>query len=101
MIDHSKSPFLQRPSTRTGWWALGLAIAFEVMDLINSFVFMRLNENVPWRLTVLPFFRYFHDVVWSGSRYRRVDCDSAQPRAFLACVAVGSGRGIRIVVRAG
>ena len=59
MTDHSKSPFLRRPGTRTGWWALGLAIAFEAMNLINSFVFMRLTENVPWRLTVLPFFGIF------------------------------------------
>ena len=59
MTDHSKSPFLQRPSTRAGWWALGLAIAYEVLNLINSIVFMRLPESVPWRQTVLPFYGIF------------------------------------------
>ncbi len=59
MAAHSSSAFLRRPSTRLGWWALGLAIAFEVMNIINSAVFMRLSENVPWRETVLPFFGIF------------------------------------------
>lgn len=59
MTTHSSSIFLQRPRTRPGWWALGLAIAFEVMNIINSAVFMRLSENVPWRQTVLPFYGIF------------------------------------------
>jgi hypothetical protein len=29
------------------------------MNIINSAVFMRLSENVPWRQTVLPFYGIF------------------------------------------
>jgi hypothetical protein len=56
---HSGSSFLQRPSTRLGWWAVGLAIAFVVMSFINSAVFMRLSVDVPWRQTILPFYGIF------------------------------------------
>jgi uncharacterized protein involved in cysteine biosynthesis len=59
MTNPSISPFLKRPGTRAGWLAFGLAITFEVMNIINSFVFMRLTENVPWRQTVLPFYGIF------------------------------------------
>ena len=59
MAAHSSSAFLRRPNTRLGWWALGLAIVFEVLNIINSAVFMRLPENVPWRETVLPYFGIF------------------------------------------
>jgi hypothetical protein len=53
------SSFLQRPATRLGWWAVGLAAAFLVMSVINSAVFMRLSVDVPWRQTVLPFYGIF------------------------------------------
>jgi hypothetical protein len=56
---NSGSPFLKRPSTRLGWWAVGLAIAFIVMSVVNSTVFMRLSEDVPWRQTILPFYGIF------------------------------------------
>jgi hypothetical protein len=56
---NSDSPFLKRPSTHLGWWAVGLAIAFIVMSIVNSAVFMRLSEDVPWRQTILPFYGIF------------------------------------------
>jgi hypothetical protein len=56
---NSSSPFLKRPSTRLGWWAVGLAVAFIVMSIVNSAVFMRLSEDVPWRQTILPFYGIF------------------------------------------
>jgi uncharacterized membrane protein len=56
---NSSSPYLKRPSTRLGWWAVGLAIAFIVMSIVNSAVFMRLSEDVPWRQTILPFYGIF------------------------------------------
>jgi hypothetical protein len=36
-----------------------LVILFEILMLINSVVFMRLAEDVPWRVTVLPFYGIF------------------------------------------
>ena len=59
MATHSSSSFLRRPGTRMGWWAVGLAAAFVVMNIINSAVFMHLSEDVPWRQTVLPFYGIF------------------------------------------
>lgn len=56
MKNRSNSSLWQRPSTQLGWWAVGLAISFIVMKTVNSAVFMRLPENVPWRQTVLPFY---------------------------------------------
>jgi hypothetical protein len=50
---------LRRPSTRLGWWAVWLAVAFEIFMFINSAVFMRLPEEVPWRVTILPFYGIF------------------------------------------
>ena len=55
----SNSPFLKRPGTRLGWWAVGLAIVFIVMSIVNSAVFMRLPEDVSWRQTILPFYGIF------------------------------------------
>lgn len=42
------SSFWQRPVTRLGWWAGGLAIAFWLMNVISTAVFMRLSGNPPW-----------------------------------------------------
>ncbi len=50
------SAFLQRPTTALAWWAVDLALAFLAMQVLNSAVFMRLAENIPWRQTVLPFY---------------------------------------------
>jgi hypothetical protein len=47
------------PSTQLGWWSVGLAAAFEILMIINSTVFMRLPEDVTWRVTVLPFYGIF------------------------------------------
>lgn len=58
-MTNSSSAFLKRPTTRPGWWAVGLAIAFIVMSIVNSAVFMRLSEDVPWRQTILPFYSIF------------------------------------------
>jgi hypothetical protein len=47
------------PSTRLGWWSVGLAAAYEILMIINSAIFMRLPEDVTWRVTVLPFYGIF------------------------------------------
>jgi hypothetical protein len=54
-----KGRFLGLPSTRLGWWSVGLAAAFEILMIINSTIFMRLPEDVTWRVTVLPFYGIF------------------------------------------
>ncbi len=52
----SGQPFLRRPSTRLGRWAVGLAATFAVLFLINSFVFMPAQVSVPWGQVLLPFY---------------------------------------------
>lgn len=59
MTTQPGSSFQQRPSTPLAWWAVGLALASFVMHVLNSAVFMRLAEDVPWRQTVLPFYGIF------------------------------------------
>jgi hypothetical protein len=56
---NSGSSLLKRPSTKPGWWAAGLLIAFVMMFIINSTVFMRLSGNAPWQQTLLPFYGIF------------------------------------------
>lgn len=62
MTTHSSSSFLQRPGTRMGWWAAGLAAAFVVMLIISAIVVVPASEvtsNVGWRQTWLPFWFIF------------------------------------------
>ena len=44
------------PSTRLGWWSVGLAATFVFLWIINSTVFMPSTVEVPWRQVVLPFY---------------------------------------------
>ncbi|OQA21574.1 MAG: hypothetical protein BWY63_01216 [Chloroflexi bacterium ADurb.Bin360] len=59
MTTQPGSSFHQRPKTPLAWWAVGFALAFFVMQGLNSAVFMRLAEDIPWRQTVLPFYGIF------------------------------------------
>jgi hypothetical protein len=56
MTNDSGSSFRQRPVSRLGWWAVGLAVVNSVMFMINSAVFMRLPEDVSWRQALLPLY---------------------------------------------
>ena len=49
-------PILAWPSTRLGWWSVGLTAAFAIMMLFNGAGFMQLPEEVAWRQPVLPFY---------------------------------------------
>jgi hypothetical protein len=53
-----KTQFTEKPHTRLGWWATWLMVAFVVMFLINSFVFMAMPSlgDGTWRQTILPFY---------------------------------------------
>ncbi len=44
------------PTSRLGWWSVGLGAAFAVLFLINSFVFMPSTIVIPWREVILPFY---------------------------------------------
>jgi len=47
------------PSTRPGWWSVGLGGTFVVLFIINSTVFMQLTTEAPWQQTLLPFYGIF------------------------------------------
>ena len=49
------------PTTRLGRWAVGLSAAFVVMWIINTlvFVFLQNFSDGPWRQIVLPFYGVF------------------------------------------
>jgi hypothetical protein len=60
-----KQPFWQRimgsPSTRLGWWSVGLGATFVVLFIINAIVFVPVAAGMnameaPWRQVVLPFY---------------------------------------------
>jgi hypothetical protein len=40
---------LSRPSTRLGWWLVGLAAAFVMLFVINAALFLPAPGAVPWR----------------------------------------------------
>jgi hypothetical protein len=42
------SAFLRRPVSKLGWWAVALAIAYLVMNIINTVVMMRQPELSSW-----------------------------------------------------
>lgn len=48
--------FLGNPHTKLGRWSVGLAAAFVIMFLVNSFVFMPSSSDAPWRHLILPFY---------------------------------------------
>ena len=45
----SRRRFLAWPSTRLGWWAVGLAAMFVTLFITNSAVLMPFPEVIPWR----------------------------------------------------
>ena len=51
-----KQRILGRPSTRLGWWSVGLAATFWVLWIINTAVFMPATVVAPWRQAVGPFY---------------------------------------------
>ena len=58
-MEKPSSTFMKLPTTRTGWWALGLGIAYVVLFSFNTFVFMPMQVIVPWQMTMLPFYGIF------------------------------------------
>lgn len=44
------------PSTRLGWYSVGLAATFVLLFIINATVFMHSTVVVPWRQVLLPFY---------------------------------------------
>jgi hypothetical protein len=56
MTNRSSSSFLDLPATRLGWWAVGLGIAFVVMSISNTIIFMPSVGPSWWSQTILPYF---------------------------------------------
>lgn len=53
------NPFMEKPHTNLGRWATWLAVAFVVLFLVNSFVFMPSSSDAAWRHVILPFYGIF------------------------------------------
>jgi hypothetical protein len=53
-VDTAESPavrrggFFSKPSTKLGWWSVGLAVVFVAFMILNVTVFMRLPEITGW-----------------------------------------------------
>jgi len=49
---------MKMPTTRYGRWAVWLGVAFVVMFLVNTFVFMAMPSlgDGTWRQSILPFY---------------------------------------------
>jgi hypothetical protein len=41
--------FFRRPSTRLGWWSVGLAATFVALYIISAAFFWRMPGDVSWR----------------------------------------------------
>ena len=55
-------PFLHRPSTRLGWWSVGLFILFVILFIVNAIVFVpaaRGEASTPLVQVALPNFGIF------------------------------------------
>ena len=62
MTNQKSSSFWQRPSTRLGWWAVGLGGVFVLMFIINTALFMPAYQGLPstrWIEILLPFYGIF------------------------------------------
>jgi hypothetical protein len=44
------------PSTRLGWWTIALVAIYEIFMIINNALLLRLPEDIPWRVMLLPFY---------------------------------------------
>lgn len=48
--------FFALPSTKLGWWAVWVAVAFVVLFAVNVLVIMPTSENAAWWRAILPFY---------------------------------------------
>lgn len=56
MTSQTESSFLRLPSTKAGWWAVGLAVTYAGMGIINTVFLMDETGDAPWRQTILPYY---------------------------------------------
>jgi len=61
-LPQADKPLRQRifgwPSTRPGWWSVGLAVVFVLAMILNGAVFMQVPERVAWQRTILIFYGF-------------------------------------------
>lgn len=56
MASRSKPSFWRLPVTKSGWWAVALAIVYTLMGIVYMVVVLRLPANAPGTSTVVPNF---------------------------------------------
>lgn len=91
---------LRRPSTRLGWWSVGLAVTSVVLNFINSPILTGLIGSNLWRVLIgLPFsFVMLSCGLVAGDR--RCDSGDTSARTLIVCVARAHTRAGSGLVRA-
>lgn len=56
MASRSKPSFWRLPVTKSGWWAVALAIVYTLMGIVYMVAVVRLPANSPQTPTVVPNF---------------------------------------------
>ena len=62
MRNQTRSAFWQRPSSKLGRWAVGIAVLFILLFLTNALVFVPVASGAPaaaWQQALLPYFGVF------------------------------------------
>ena len=93
-----KRRILRWPSTRLGWWSVGLAVTFVALFIINVAVINSTLETL-WRQTLLPYYVIF--MLFCGLTAGIVGLIAVirqQERSWLVWLAILTGLFVIVIV---